>query len=522
MNGAASSPPPTDRRFARNIRADVKVWFKQPETSNISKTLWSWLLVTLGADVIVAVALAVGELSVAVTVYGTLGAGILLAIGIANFWAFHSVHRATPSWARDAAIAQLVMVFLALYIIVSVGFNSPQQSRLQWHMRTWLVLAIAVLVVVLAAVWILRLGAYTAGEWSKATKAAATITALLPIAGSLQFWLQNYYIPETSAPQVDVSVDLSPQGRSCPDQPSPPCNAATGSIFHLSAKVTVHNRSAIRVDVAGALMRITAYRRQAPSAPNPSAPPQPIASAPPAPEASQVCFKYQDPPYQDDPTQNLKPCLEGDLDLSGVNSDSDFRVDPTPATNAQLLYAGLFMNEDSFLTPGETDTFQREVDLDSKAFRLARFSVSAIFLPERIIRDTRSCLGKDAGTTASALTDPRTFAREVSIAQTDSDERNVPALGPHALQHYLCVQYEIAPRNVIESLTGDHLVVQTVMTLNDPQEPGNEYPQISAYWRTDEGRGDVSAKFTLASPITSQDVYAEYTPGEKIASDSKE
>lgn len=511
MDGAASSPQPTGRRFAGS------------KPDGISKIVWSRLLVTLGADALAAVALAFGELACAVTIYGTLGAGILLTIGIANFWAFDSVRRGAASWARDAAIAQVAMVFLTLFIIVSVGFNSPQRSRLEWPVRTWLVLAIAMMVSLLAVVWILRLAARTAGQWTKATKAAATITALLPIAGSLQYWLQTYYVPETSAPQVDVSVDLSPLGRSCPqDPPSASCNPATGSIFHLSSKVTVHNRSAIQVDVAGALMRITAYQRLAPSAPNPSAPSQPIASALPASEAPEVCLKYPHDAYQGDRTKSLKQCLEGDLDLSGLNSDSDFRVDPTPAANAKLLYAGLFMPAGSFLTPGETDTFQREVDIDSSTFRLARLSVSATFLAQRTIRDTRSCLGATAGTTASQLTDPRTFSREVSTAQSSSDEEYVPALGPHALAHYLCMQYEIAPRNVIEWLTDNHLVVLVRMTLNNPQEPGNEYPRVAAYWGIDEGRESVSAKFSLANPMATQNVSAEYAPGEKIASHDKE
>ena len=494
MDDAASSPPPTGRRFVERI------------PDGISKPQWSRLLVTLAANAIAAVALAAGEFGFAVTIYGTLGACILFAIGIANFWAFDSVRRGAPSWARDAAIAQAGIVFLTLYISATVLFHSPQRSWLQWPVRTWLVLAIAVIIGLLAFAWILRLAARTAGQWTTATKAAATLTALLPIAGSLQYWLQNYYVPETSAPQVDVSVDLSPQGQSCPQiPPSASCTAANGSIIHLSSKVTVHNRSAITVDVAGALMRITAYQRL----------------APPAPQAPEVCWKYQHHSDQGDPTKSSKQCLEGDVDLSGVNSDSDFRVDPTPAANAHLLYAGVFMPARTILTPGETDTFQKVVDMDSAKFRLARLSVSAAVLPDRTISDIRSCLGSAAGTTVSKFTDPRVFAREVSIAQEYSDEDYAPAMGPHALAHYLCMQYEIAPQNIIEWLTGNHLVLRVEMTLNDPQKPGNEYPRMGAYWMTDDGRESVSSKFELANPIVSQDVSAEYAPGEDIASQDK-
>jgi hypothetical protein len=47
-------------------------------------------------------------------------------------------------------------------------------------------------------------------------------------------------------PLVDISTELSPQGW-------------TGPIIHLSAKVTIHNRGAMTVNVANSLMRVTAY-----------------------------------------------------------------------------------------------------------------------------------------------------------------------------------------------------------------------------------------------------------------------
>jgi hypothetical protein len=98
----------------------------------------------------------------------------------------------------------------------------------------------------LALAWILRLGGRTQIRF---TKTGLLITALIPLSGGLQYWLQNYYLPGSSAPQVDVSADLSPQTK-------------TGSITHLSAKVTMHNRGAARVNIAAALMRVTAYPKR--------------------------------------------------------------------------------------------------------------------------------------------------------------------------------------------------------------------------------------------------------------------
>ena len=126
------------------------------------------------------------------------------------------------------------------------------------------------------------------------------------------------------------------------------------------------SRRAGRVLVAGALMRITGYEKT-------SQPPQ--------------C-----------PTTNNEQCLKAlvdNLDLSGYSYEKYYRVDPTPATNNKLLYAGLLMPGPRYaLSPGDTQSFQREVDINSTDFttvRLVRLSASAIFLTQRTISDTRSC-----------------------------------------------------------------------------------------------------------------------------------
>jgi hypothetical protein len=185
----------------------------------------------------------------------------------------------------------------------------------------------------------------------KWTKTGAIIIALFPLAALLQFWMQTYYIPETSRPLVDISTELSPQGR-------------TGAIIHLNAKVTVHNRGAALVNVAGALMRVTAFS--------------------PTPREARLCTPADlDKEY----------CrIAAGLDLSGKNLDSDFRVNPAPIVDRQILYAGDFMNSpNTFLIPGATETFQREIDISPTKVRLARLSVSAVFVTERRIKDTRSC-----------------------------------------------------------------------------------------------------------------------------------
>jgi hypothetical protein len=507
MNSAASTEP-TGRRSGLSIlghikslsrlrlRQPVRFKFRWPEQPpDTRKTLWRCLLVTLGADGLVAVTLAVCELTIATTPFALLGAGILSAVGIANFWALNSLRQASParragyqrSWETEAFVAQVLALFLALYIVVIAVYTDLQavlDALNNW--RGAAVFAITGAVGLLALVWIFLLGGRTQIRF---TKTAVLITALVPLSGLAQFWLQNYYLPGSSAPQVDISTDLSPQGK-------------TGSIFHLSAKVTMHNRSAANVNVAGALMRVTAYPKKTHQ-----------------PEAPQMCrLNYGEQQWCQ---------IEGGVDISGANYDADFRADrdSTPATDARLLYAGLLMSGPSiFMTPGETDTLQRVVDLDSTKFRLARLSVSAVFLPNESIKDIISCwnFSNVPANRASAYTGLQNFSGEVGITGRYSHHKYVPVIDQRALQQYLCMNYEIAPNDVISWLMGRRYVVQFYMNLNDPQDPANEYPQIGyAYGIPDPQSGnvarEVSKKTRELNPMNFyQDVSAEYAPGDPI------
>jgi hypothetical protein len=82
-------------------------------------------------DGFVAVALAAGELFISTAPFALLGAGILFGVGIANFWGLYSLWQAAParragyqrSWAREAFVAQIFTLFLALYIVV-IGIST--------------------------------------------------------------------------------------------------------------------------------------------------------------------------------------------------------------------------------------------------------------------------------------------------------------------------------------------------------------------------------------------------------------
>lgn len=514
MNGAPS-PSPADRAEApttqprangfRWIRLHPSAtskyrWLEQPP--HTSKPKWLFLLGTLTVDGLVAFALAFGQLALASTGFAPVEAAVLSAIGAANLWAANSVRQALPTWAREALIAQLIMLFMAVYIIVIAAFKSPQTLKEAWGNHCWqqyAVLLIALTIGLLALAWIFVLAPQAKVHW---TKTAAIITALFPLAGLLQFWMETYYIPQTLNPQVDLLLDLSPQdkGDSSPDKLDSSPQNKPGSIIHLAAKVTVHNRGTTRVNVAGGLMRVTGY-----------------ASTTQNQEPAEGCrFSHPDEQW----------CrTEGGLDLSGANFDSDFRVDPTPPADAHLLYAGTMGFTGSFLAPGETDTFEREVDLDPKTFRLARMSVSAIILNERRITDTRSCW---QGTHVSEYKDSQSFSQEVGVAQPDEDQMNVPVIDPRVRAYYTCIEDEIAPRDIIDWLTGNSIILRVEMFLTNPQDPFNEYPQLSGgYHLANQDRPDpenqISRKIEEANPMAIyQDESVEYAAPNQVQPKGKD
>jgi hypothetical protein len=467
MNGAAPSPAPRryPPRIAGHVKGSSRLRLKQPvirkaglfkRPDDFPNVLWVGLLVTLAVDCVGGLALAVGELLMSPTVLSTLGAAILLAIGIANGWAFNSVRRASSTWPRDAIIAQVLMLFLAGYVIVT-DVRSPI-----WN---WYVMATAVLVLAAAFLWFVLLAGRSTLEW---TKGAVLVTALFPLAGFLQFWLQNYYMPSTTKPLVDVSTDLSPQGW-------------TDSIIHLSAKVTLHNRGTTTVDVSNSVIRLTAY---------------PFTIRADTQVGANPCALTAD--------QDQDWCMRADaLDPLGGSPDVEYPLSRTPPASSHLLYAGTYGAMGTFLVPGETDTFQREVDIDSKNVRLARLSFTALFLNERRIEDTRSCEGKHA-------------SENEEWAEFSSEVESAIAAGR---AHYFCWEYDIAPANIIDQLIGCHPAMRVYTDLDNPYDPGEEYPRIRQVFRV-AGRFHgfdprLENKLEEVYPVEMDDTESEYASTDK-------
>jgi hypothetical protein len=433
-------------------------WLKQP--SDLSTMLWVFLLVTLGADGLIALLLAYKQLDLSATFFGAFGAGVLGGIAVANFLALGFTLREGPYWATLAVIAQFAMFLLASYAGVSDVLDGPRINKP--------LLAAAVAIGMLALAWMIYLAVRATLPWTKTATIVAALFSLVPL---LQFWLQNYYIPGTLEPQVDLWTELSEQGR-------------TGTMIHLAAKVKIHNRGSVKINVGGAMMRVTAYP--------PSMPP---------PDPSLVC-NY--------PFGKEQWCTILDpMDPSGLSTDIDYRLNnPARLADVQLVYADGLVSAGEFLTPGETETYQRDVDIDSSKVGLARLSFEAVFLTDQTIQDTRSC----GDSRASLFSDRSDFKLEVRRTIPLWEEGTVPTPNVHALGHSLCVDYALAPRSVIEWLMGNELVARVYMALDNPEDTGHEYPQLGLIYLSQDQPilGHAARKIDQAKPAAEGHAWSEY------------
>jgi hypothetical protein len=518
MNGAPPQQPTGDttgqgkgepvekssRRWPTQLISSKAHGLTSPRAAAILNTC---LFATLILDGLAVLKLAVADLNYTTGIYDSIGDAMFFAIAGANFLAIIFLLYRVASWAAAAFIAQAFMLGLAVYIML-INLKSPKPSpHIMW---------VAGVNGLLASIWLLALARRAVEPFKRFTiftKTAVIITALIPLfAGSLQFYIQNYYLPHSSEPTVDVSAELSPQSK-------------TGSVTHLSIKVTVHNRGSVRVGVAAGLMRVTAY----PSTVSPQQPP---------PQQQETAQQKQEPTgvCKAEKYSGAKWCQIGDgLDLSGLNGDTEFRDNPIPVVNAQVqaspanaqvLYAALFMHPGDFLLPGETDTTEREVDIDGANVGLARVSVSALFLTDRNIQATTSCWKSRA----NADTDLTSFSFEVNVPRHFSDQSTLPIIDRRLRASYFCVDSEFAPRNIIDKVIGNQGVLRVMIMLDDPQLPGEEFPRLDYGYQLVDARngkilsdpdGRINKKLEKRNPLAADTVTAEFVPGDPMKNDSK-
>lgn len=418
----------------------------EPDVS-LRRSLRILLACWIGVDAAIVIPLAVWNATLTTAAWDLIGTALLLGIGITCALAFGQIVRGSCNALMTAMVSQIFIAGLAGYVWL-VDQRSPVSQLLG-------ITGIALTLGGIALIWVLYLGRYAR---TAVTKGAAVVVALFPLIGLVQFWMQTQYLPEASSPLIDVDTELSPTG-------------STGPVIHLLAKVTLHNRGSVQVDMPAGLMRVTSYPVGTPTEP-----------------------------------ATTEALLAG-LDPSGSSMRDDYREKPTLPGDSTLLYAAIIATsyEGSFLNPGETANYQRLIDVDSGIVRLVRLSVEATLVTHRMMQETRSCYPPQV----SFSQDPERFMSETGKLH----------VWGKAGARVVCTESQFASTGAIQDLVSDHPVMRTLIVVDNPSHIV-EVPTLLPFFGTREAvddpftHVDTLAQVGNAIPATFFRDWAEYAPSD--------
>lgn len=417
------------------------------DLGSVPKSLRILLAGWIGADAALIIGLAVRNATLTSTAWDLIGTALLSAIGITCALAFFQIAKGSRGAALTAMLSQVFVAGLAVYVWM-VDQRSPESQLVG-------VTGIGLAVGGIALLWVLYLGRYARGAFSRG---AAVAVALFPLIGLGQFWMQTEYLPGSARPLIDVSTELSPTG-------------STGPIIHLSAKVTLHNRGSVQAEMHAGLMRVTAY---------------PVGT--PAEPAS---------------TENL---LAGLTPLGRVLR-GEYRETPNLPSDSQLLYANLFAApyDDAFLSPGGTVEQKVVIDIDSRKVRLVRLSMSGVFVTHRILKDTHSCYPPQI----SFARDPFGFFDEAGKIHDFGDSK----------ARVLCAESQFASTGAIQDLVSDHPMSRVFVMVVPPSPGMDSPVLMTFYGTRQTledpfSHVDTMTRIDKANPTVIMSSSAEYVPSD--------
>ncbi|MDF3337197.1 hypothetical protein P3H80_07190 [Mycolicibacterium septicum] len=401
------------------------------------RLLLSWLTV----NAVVVLWLAVWDATLTRSAWDLLGAALLLGIGITCALAMGAILRRSSSAFLTAMTSQIFVVCLAAYVWL-VDERSPVRQLIG-------ITGVALLFGAIALFWVIYLARYAHGAINRG---AVVIVSLFPVLGLVQFWLQSDYLPARSLPLVDVQAELTPVGSS-------------GSIIHLSAKLTLHNRSSVAVDIPAGVMRVRAYPFGVPE----------------EPATTNTVASYLDP----------------------VGSMlGDYRQIPVVPSNSKLLYAGSIGAAGRFLAPGSTTGAQMMIDINPQSVRLVQMGVNIVAVTRRAVQDTRTCYEPK-----------KSYTEDIAGFMEEARGLHDWVGGGKAL----CTETQFATRGSIEELVGDHPVLR-IFTVVD--HPVFTTPMVvpllgtKASIEDPEGGMDEAATIETATPSGIFGAGAEYSPSD--------
>jgi hypothetical protein len=389
--------------------------------ANVSHNVRRLLAVTMAVESLLVIGLTLRNFVLAATPTATFFSVTLLAISGVAVWAAYATWVQRDSWLAASLLGQFSIAVLAGYIVL-INLRSPfpqffHFDHFDWSKPSTLiplrVPGLACILGIIAIFWVFYLIRHWRGPVTAGMK---TIVTLIPLLGFVQFWIQTDYLPRTSLPLVDLTTDLTPTGK-------------TGDIVQLAAKVTIKNRNSVPVNVGATVMRITAYPR-ATGIPN-----------------------------------QLSDAIE-----FGISQSRAYRDDPLPIDQRKLLYANDLLPAGSVLAAGQSNTFHRVVDFNSRTMRLARLAVDAIFIASPSFAKVYTCPpppGTPVSQPQKSTDDGASFQDEISKVIVDKDG-----------VRFLCREIRLVPRNVIYEMVGDPPSFAVMAILNNPKDQSSEYPTL--------------------------------------------
>jgi hypothetical protein len=406
-----------------------------------------WLLAaTMTLETLLVIGLTLRDFELATTLTATIGSVTLLAISGVGVWAVLATCKQQDGWLRASFLGQSFIAGLAGYTFLT-DLRSPVFQPF--------VAVFACILGIIAIFWVFYLLAHRGG--GPITAGMTTIVALIPLLGFVQFWLQTDYLPRTSLPLVDVTTDLTPTGK-------------RGDIVQLEAKVTINNRSSVQVNAVATAMRITAYPWRPPG-----------------------------PPTQLPDAMNF-----------GFTPSQEYRADPLPTDQGipLSLYAIELFPPAYTLPAGQTYTFRRVVDFNSRDWRLARLAVDAIFIT--------SPAYDGLSYTCALSGQPQKSAEEAK----DEIDKLIKEAVAGGMKQFKCREIRLMPRNVIHEIIGNHITFEVLAIFNDPTNPGLQYPSLLLWWGVNGNyflNARQSQRVSAENPTTSTSVAVEYSPSEESA-----
>jgi hypothetical protein len=417
------------------------------DLAGVPRSLRVLLAGWVGADAALIIGLAFWNATLTSTAWDLIGTALLSAIGITCALALVQIAKGSRGAALTAMVSQVFVAGLAVYVWM-VDQRSPQSQLMG-------VTGIALAMGGIALLWVLYLGRYARGAFSRG---AAVAVALFPLVGLAQFWMQTEYLPGSARPVLDVSTELSPTG-------------STGPIVHLLARVTLHNRGSVQTEIHAGLIRVIAY---------------PVGT-----------------PAEPATTEHL---LAG-LSPLGRALRGEYRETPNLPADAQLLYANLFAApyEGAFLSPGETSEYKLVIDIDSRKVRLARLSVSGAFVTHRVLKDTRTCYPPQI----SFARDPMAFFDEAGKVH----DWGVVRAG------VLCMESQFASTGAISDLVSDHPISRVFVMVEPPFSAADTPVLMTFYGTRESLEDpfrhlDTMTQIDKAYPTAIASSSAEYVPSD--------